>query len=294
MDNNYILSCESTIDLPYSYTKENNLSIIYYTYAIDGEEFIDDMGKNPDSLTNFYEALKTKVPSTSQINIYRYLDYFEELLEKGDVVHVAFGSGMTPSIHNARQAAQQLKEKFPDRKIIVLDSYCSSSGYGLLVDACVDLRDNGASMEDIRDFVNANGKKVQHQFFSTDLKYLKRGGRVSGPAATIGSVLGICPTMRLDNSGHIFAYGKVRGKKSALKEMINAMINKASNGVNYNGKVFISHSSSLADALELKRMIVETFPNINGEVRISDIGTIIASHTGPGTLALFFFGEERE
>lgn len=294
MQENYILSCESTVDLPYSYVSERNIPVLFYSYTIDGQEYPDDMGRDPEALPKFYRFLEEgKMPSTSQTNVFKYKEFFTELLEKGDVLHIAFGSGMTPSVTNALKAADMLHEKYPNRKIIVVDSLCSSAGYGLLVDEAADMRDRGCTMEEVEQWILDNRKKVHHQFFSTDLKYYRRSGRVSGAAATIGAILNICPIMRLDDTGHIIAYDKVRGKKKAIQRTIQVMEEHAENGLQYSGKCWICHSNCLAEAEETKEAVRQHFPNISGEIRICDIGTIIASHCGPGTVAIFFFGDER-
>lgn len=294
MSEPYILSCESTVDLPYSYVAGRNIPVLFYSYTIDGETFVDDMQRDPDALPHFYALLNAgKFSNTSQINTYDYETYFDEQLQKGDLLHIVFGSGMTASVRNAEEAADSMRKKYPDRKLIVIDSLCSSSGYGMLVDEAADRRDAGMSMEDLADWVIENRKYIHHQFYSTDLKYFRRGGRVSGPAAMIGTLLSICPIMRLDDKGRIIAYDKVRGKKNALRVTLEAMEAHAQNGTNYSGKCFICHSNCLTEALEAKRAIEEKFPHIRGGVRICDIGTIIASHTGPGTVAVFFMGDAR-
>ena len=294
MQENFILSCESTVDIPYAYVCGRNMPVLFYSYLIDGQEYPDDMGRDPEALPQFYRFLEEgKMPSTSQTNVFKYTEFFTELLEKGDVLHIAFGSGMTPSVKNAMAAADALRKDFPNRKIIVVDSLCSSSGYGLLVDGAADMRDRGCTMEEIEQWLLNNRQKVHHQFFSTDLKYFRRSGRVSGATATIGSILNICPIMRLDDTGHIIAYDKVRGKKRAIQRTIQEMEKHAENGLQYSGKCWICHSNCLADAQETKEVIRQKFPNISGDIRICDIGTIIASHCGPGTVAVFFFGDER-
>lgn len=294
MSEPYILSCESTVDLPYSYVAGRNIPVLFYSYTIDGETFVDDMQRDPDALPHFYALLNAgKFSNTSQINTYDYETYFDEQLQKGDLLHIVFGSGMTASVRNAEEAADSMRKKYPDRKLIVIDSLCSSSGYGMLVDEAADRRDAGMSMEDLADWVIENRKYIHHQFYSTDLKYFRRGGRVSGPAAMIGTLLSICPIMRLDDKGRIIAYDKVRGKKNAQRVTLEAMEAHAQNGTNYSGKCFICHSNCLTEALETKRAIEEKFPHIRGGVRICDIGTIIASHTGPGTVAVFFMGDAR-
>ena len=294
MESKFILSCESTVDLPYTYISGRNIPVLFYSYSVDDQEFPDDMGRDPEALPRFYRFLEEgKIPSTSQINVFKYKEFFERLLQKGDVLHIAFGSGMTPSVNNAVEAAKMLREEYPERKITVIDSLCSSSGYGLLVDEAADMRDRGYSMDEISKWVMENRQKIHHQFFSTDLKYYRRSGRMSGAAATVGAILSICPIMRLDDGGHIIAYDKVRGKKKAIQRTIQVMEEHAQNGLQYSGKCWICHSNCLAEAEETREAVREYFPNISGEIRICDIGTIIASHCGPGTVAIFFFGDDR-
>ena len=294
MQNNFTLSCESTVDLPYRYVSGRNIPVLFYSYCVDGQSYTDDMGRDPEALPRFYQFLEAgKLPTTSQLNEFQYLEFFENLLQRGDVLHIAFGSGMTGSVGNAKLAAESLQEKYPDRKIVVLDSLCSSSGYGLLVDEAADMRDRGCSMEEIAQWVLENRKKVHHQFNSTDLKFYRRSGRMSGPTAMLGAVLNICPIMRLDDGGHIIAYDKVRGRKNAIARTIATMEAHAVGGRDYAGKCWICHSNCLADALQTKQELQAHFPNIYGDIRICDIGTIIASHCGPGTVAVFFFGDDR-
>ena len=293
MNHDYQLSCESTVDMPFSYINGRGISVLFYSYSVDGKEYPDDMERDPAALDRFYGFIADgKVPSTSQINIYAYADYFRSLLEKGDVLHIAFGSGMTPSVNNAIEAAEQLRAEFPDRRLVVIDSYCSSSGYGLLVDCAADLWDLGKSMDEVEAWTRANCKKVHHQFYTSELQYFRRSGRMSGPAATIATILNICPIMRLDNTGHIIAYDKVRGKKAAVRRTLDEMEANAIGGVSYDGKVFICNANVHEDAEELKTQILNRFPNVT-DIRIFNIGTIIASHCGPGTVAAFFFGKER-
>lgn len=294
MQAKFVLSCESTVDLPFSYVSERNIPVIFYSYTIDGKEYVDDMLRNPEALPQFYQFLEEdKLPSTSQINEFNYLNFFEQQLQHGDLLHIAFGSGMTQSVRNAELAADELREKYPERKIIVIDSLCSSSGYGMLIDYAADMRDKGCTMEEIVRWVIDNRQNIHHQFFSTELKHYRRSGRMSGATAMVATVLGICPIMRLDDKGRIIAYGKVRGKNNAIKATVDAMEAHAQGGRNYTGKCFICHSQCIQDAEKTKAAILERFPHIQGDVRIVDIGTIIASHCGPGTVAIFFLGDER-
>lgn len=294
MQDQFILSCESTVDLPYAYVDGRNIPVLFYSYTVDGQTYPDDMGRDPEALPRFYGFLEDgKIPSTSQLNVYQYAEFFEPLLQKGDLLHIAFGSGMTPSVTNAMAAAEMLRSKYPERRLTVIDSLCSSSGYGLLVDEAADMRDRGCSMEEVAQWVMENRQKVHHQFFSTDLKYYRRSGRMSGAAATVGTILSICPIMRLDDGGRIIAYDKVRGKKNAIVQTIQTMEQHVQNGTQYSGKCWICHSNCLTEAEQTMSALQAHFPNIKGEIRICDIGTIIASHCGPGTVAVFYFGDER-
>lgn len=293
MSSKFILSCESTVDLPFEYISGRNIPVIFYSYTVDGKEYVDDMLRDPNALPTFYNMLKAgKLPSTSQLNEFHYEEFFEEQVKKGDLLHIAFGSGMTQSVRNAERAAKQLRDKYPDRKIIVIDSLCSSSGYGMLVDYAADMRDSGCSIEETEKWVMDNRQKIHHQFFSTELDHYRRSGRMSGATAMIATILGICPIMRLDDKGKMVAYDKVRGKKNAIKKIVDQMVIHA--GVNYNGKCFIAHANCLEDGKETETEVVRRLPQLEGKIKMFEIGTIISSHCGPGTVSLYFFGDERQ
>lgn len=294
MNSKFILSCESTVDLPFSYVSERDIPVLFYSYTVDGKVYVDDMLRDPEALPNFYKMLSDgKMPSTSQLNEFQYEEFFGDQLKKGDLLHIAFGSGMTQSVSNARRAAETVKEKYPDRKIVVIDSLCSSSGYGMLVDYAADMRDNGCTIEETEKWVIDNCMKVHHQFFSTELDHYRRSGRMSGATAMIATILGICPIMRLDDKGKIIAYSKVRGKANAIKTTLDTMEKHARDGKDYSEKCWICHSNCPEDAEKTKTALKERFPKIKGDIKICDIGTIIASHCGPGTVAVFLLGDDR-
>lgn len=265
------------------------IHLVAMPVIVDGETYFENESIFQEE---FFQRLRNGA-STSQLNVYQYAEFFEPLLQKGDLLHIAFGSGMTPSVTNAMAAAEMLRSKYPERRLTVIDSLCSSSGYGLLVDEAADMRDRGCSMEEVAQWAMENRQKVHHQFFSTDLKYYRRSGRMSGAAATVGTILSICPIMRLDDGGRIIAYDKVRGKKNAIVQTIQTMEQHVQNGTQYSGKCWICHSNCLTEAEQTRSALQAHFPNIKGEIRICDIGTIIASHCGPGTVAVFYFGDER-
>ena len=295
MDRKFTLSCCSTVDLPYSYMESRDIPVLFYTYVVDGREYDDDMGRDPEALPRFYGFLKEgKLPQTSQINVAAYTEFFEKLLDKGgDVLHIAFTSGQSGSVHNAFLAAEELKDRYPGQRLVVIDSLCSSSGYGLLVDYAADMRDEGKTLDEVAQWVLDNRNKVHHQFFSSDMTQFRRTGRVSGAAAAVATVLNICPIMRLDDKGAIKAYSKVRGKKNAVETTVDTMEQCARNGRDYDGKCFVCHSQCPEDARLVIEAVEERFPKLKGKIRLCDIGTIIGSHAGQGTVAVFFMGNER-
>lgn len=283
MERKFVLSCCSTVDLPYAYMAQRDIPVLFYHYVVGDQEYVDDMGRDPAALPRFYGFLKAgQLPQTSQINVADYLDFFEEQLKKGDLLHIAFTSGQSGSVHNAQAAGKLLQEKYPDKKIVVVDSLCSSSGYGLLVDTAADMRDAGATLEETAQWVLRNRNKVHHQFFSSDMTQFRRTGRVSGAAAMVATIMNICPIMRLDDKGAIKAYGKVRGKKKAVEATVNAMEEHAQGGRDYDQRCFVCHSQCPEDAQMLIDALEERFPRLRGKIRLCDIGTIIGSHSGPG------------
>lgn len=294
MKHQFQLSCESTVDMPYSYITGRDISVLFYTYSIDGVEYEDNMGRDPKAIEEFFAQLQAgKMPVTSQINAFRYEEYFEALLQKGDVLHINFGTGMTPSYRNAVEAAEGLRKKYPDRKLVVIDSLCSCTGYGILVDSAADLRDEGKSMEEIEEWILTNRNRVQHQFFCTDLTQFKRSGRVSGPVALVGSILGLCPIMHLNSEGRIIAYSKVRGKKNAIRATVDEIAAHVQDGPNYKGKFYVCHSNCPEMCQEVAEAIRERLGFTADQVKIGNIGAVISAHCGPSTVAVFFYGDER-
>lgn len=287
----FTLSCESTVDITKRYLDERNIPVLPYTYSVDGEEFVDDMGEN-DGLTKLYAMLaQDKKPSTSQLSLEKYKQFFAELLQKGDVLHIAFGSGMSQSVERAFTAAKQVGALFPKRKIWVVDSTCSCVGYGLFVDTLADMRDAGKSPEEIYKWATENCRRVHHQFYTTTLQYFRRSGRVSGPAYFIGNLFKLCPIMRLNNDGKIIAYTKVMSVAKAISKTLDEVAAHIENGDNYNGKLWISHSNCLTSAKQIEAELTRRYPH--ADIRLFDIGPIIAVHCGPGTVAVYFWGDER-
>ncbi len=290
----YILSCCSTADLTKEHFEARDINYVCFHFALDGEEYIDDLGASMP-FEKFYEAVGSGVPTkTSQVNISEYVAYFTPFLEAGkDIVHVALSSGLSGTINSARNAALIAMERFPERKIYIVDSLGASSGYGLLMDKAADLRDAGMDAESLVAWIEENKLKVHHWFFSTDLSSYVRGGRISKTAAVFGGMLEICPLLDMDNQGHLVPRAKVRTKKKVIREIVKMMEQHAEGGLDYSGKCYISQSSCIEDAKQVAAIIEERFPKLNGKVEINWVGTTIGSHTGPGTIALFFWGGER-
>lgn len=231
---------------------------------------------------------------TSQVSAGEYEDYFEKFLSEGkDVLHVCLSSGISGSYRSAVMAAEVLCEKYPDRKLIVIDSLGASSGFGLLLDAMADKRDGGMDIDELAKWTEENKLKLNLWFFSTDLTFYVRGGRISKAAGFFGGLLNICPLLNMDAAGKLIPREKIRTKNRVISTIVDRMEENAENGLDYSGKCFISHSACYEDARKVADLIEARFPKLNGKVLINSIGTTIGSHTGPGTVAVFFFGKER-
>lgn len=292
----YVISCCSTADLSKEQMEARGLHYICFHYELNGKEYADDLGQSmPFDL--FYKEMAEEgaTTKTSQVNAEEYEEYFESFLKEGyDVLHLTLSSGISGSINSANIAREELMERYPDRKLYVLDSLGASSGYGLLMDKLCDLRDEGKSIDEVYEWAKENRLKLQHWFFSTDLTFYIRGGRISKTAGTIGNILNICPLLNVDGEGKLIPREKIRGKRRVIQQIVKKMEEHAQNGTEYSGKCYISESACMEDAEAVAKLVEERFPKLNGRVEINSIGTTIGSHTGPGTVALFFWGDERE
>lgn len=290
----YIISCCSTADLTEEHFKERNISYICFHFSLDGKDYRDDLGKSIP-LDDFYRAMQQGAETkTSQINAEEFEEYFEKYLKEGkDIIHVCLSSGISGVINSAMIAKDTLSEKYPDRKIYIVDSLGASSGYGLLMDKLADLRDDGMDLDTLYEWVNANKLKLHHWFFSTDLTFYIKGGRVSKTAGFFGNMLNICPLLNMDNFGKLIPRFKIRTKRKVIQAIVERMEEDAEKGLDYSGKCYISQSMCYEDAKAVADLVESRFPKLNGKVEINNIGTTIGSHTGPGTVALFFWGKER-
>ena len=290
----FILSCCSTVDLSTEKLESLGVSYACFNYFLDGKEYSDDLGKTLSS-KDFYAAMVAGADTkTSQINAAEYEDYFKSLLDSGkDVLHISLSSGLSGSYRSACLAAEELREKYPARKLIVVDSLGASSGSGLLVALAADLRDGGKTIEEAAAWLEENKLNVHHWFFSTDLTFYVKGGRVSKAAGWFGTALRICPLLNMNHEGKLIPREKIRTKQRVIKAIVDKMSLMVQNGTAYDGKCFISNSDCLEDAEAVKALVEETIPAMKGKVEIYNIGTVIGSHTGPGTVALFFMGSKR-
>lgn len=291
----YVLTCCSTADLPYEYFQKKNIPFVCFHFNMDGKEYPDDLGQTM-SFEEFYRRIAAgAMPTTSQVSVGQFINFFEPFLISGkDILHISLSSGLSGTYNSAIIAREELILKYPDQKILIVDSLGASSGYGLLIDMAVDMRDRGATIGEVHAWVEDNKLNVHHWFFSTDLTHLKRGGRLSASSAFMGTLLNICPLLNMNDEGKLIPRAKIRGKKHVITEIVQRMEYHARNGKDYSGKCFISHSASLEDARKVADSIEEKFPQLNGSVMINNIGSVIGSHTGPGTVALFFIGDKRQ
>ncbi len=294
--NKFLLSCCSTSDLNVKHYKDRGIRYICFHYFLDGIEHKDDFGETLP-ISEFYKKMEQgAMTKTSQLNAQDYYNYFENLINEGykEILHLTLSSGISGTINSARIAVNMINEKYKDVKIYIVDSLAASSGYGLLMEKLADLKDEGKSIEEVRDWAENNRLSINHWFFSTDLKYYVRGGRISKTSGFFGNMLHVCPLLNVNDEGKLIPREKIIGKKKVINAIVQKMIENAKDGKDYNDYCYISHSAVFEDAKAVKDKVEDYFPNLKGKVEIFDIGTTIGSHTGPGTVALFFVGKERK
>lgn len=288
------LACASTADMPKEFFEERDISCILFHYMLDGKQYDDDFGQSV-SFDEFYKKIaEGSMPTTSQVNVDEHMTFFEDIIKNGeDLLFLSFSSGLSGSYNSACIARDELKEKYPERKIVVVDTLAASAGYGMLVESVADLRDSGTSIDDAEKWIEENKLKLHHWFFATDLTHFKRGGRISATSAVVGTILGICPLMNVSDKGELVVRRKVRSKKNVIKEIVKEMEMHADGGLDYSGRCYMVNSACMEDAKEVAKIVEEKFKSLDGKVQINNIGTVIGSHTGPGTVALFFYGDKR-
>lgn len=292
MNSTFVITTDSTTDLGFDRIERENIPCLKLFYTMDGVEKADAMTE--DSIKALYNGMREgKTVSTSQATVEQFIKLWTTYLESGlDVLYVAFSSALSGTINSAKLAAEQLLEKYPDRKIEIVDSLAASGGEGLLVRHLLDYAKQGKTLSECVEYIESTKLHLHHWFTVDDLVYLKRGGRVGSVAAFIGTLLNIKPVMNVDYMGRLIPREKARGRKASIKRMFDHMCESIDPNPELNRYIHITHGDCIEDALYLKSLIENKFDFIE-EIDIQYVGTVIGSHSGPGTLALFFLGDKR-
>lgn len=288
----YVISTDTSCDFPLEYVQEHQLPLVTLFYSIDGVSGSNGC-PNEEELKNFYNKMRAGAQTkTQQASIEDTEQVFREIAQQGkDLLHIAFSSGLSGTANAARLAAENIMEEFPDRKIVVIDSLCASLGQGLLVDYAIKQREQGKTLEETAQWVQEHIKNLCHLFTVEDLKYLQRGGRISKTTALVGTMIGIKPVLHVDEEGKLVPIAKVRGRKASVQALVQKMEENIGAFRQQKQTIFISHGDCLEDAKALAQMVTEKFGYET--FLINNVGPTIGSHSGPGTLALFFLGEKR-
>lgn len=289
--NEYIIVTDSSGDLGEELVRELDVSVLPLSFLIQGKTLRDYPDKRDMSPKEFYQLLRDgEMSTTNAVNMYQYEELLTPVLEEGkDVLILSFSSGLSATCQASRLAADELREKFPERKIQVVDTLCASAGQGMLVWYAAQKRKAGESLEAVRDWCEENKMKVCHWVTVDDLMYLKRGGRISATTALAGTLLQIKPIIHLDDEGKLNTVGKARGRKAALDLLIQKVTDTAI--APQDQTMFVSHSDCLEDAEYLAGQLKSKCGA--KDVKLCDIGPVIGSHTGPGCAVVFFFGQPR-
>lgn len=287
MERNYVLITDDSCDLPPEYYVEHDVPLMYIKYIFDGKSYKGTEMSYPE----FYSRLRQgQMPTTAQVTVSEAYELMESILQQGkDVLYFAFSSGLSGTCESGQVAARDLKEKYPQRNIRVVDSLCASLGQGLMLHKLVKMRDAGKSMDELADWAEANKLRMAHIVAVEDLMHLHRGGRVSKASAVVGGMLGIKPMIHMNDEGKLINIGKVRGRKASLEAIVDIMAKAVGNTPN--DEFFICHSDSYEDAEYVAKLASKRF-GIK-DYLIHYIGPVIGSHTGPGTISLFMMAEHR-
>ena len=289
-ERDYVISTETTCDMPKSYYTDNQVNVLGLTYTIGGRDY-DSAADDSLSAEEFYQMIREgAMPKTSQVSIEKAAQSFEKLVRQGkDVFHLAFSSGLSGTFQSVSVAAKEVMEHNPGSKIVVVDSLAASMGQGLMLNYAVKLKKEGKSLSELETIITRDRLKFVHNFTVNDLFHLHRGGRVSKMTAVVGSALGIKPLLHVDDEGHLINVGKTRGRKQALNWLVDKMAERM--GKNENPWIYISHADCREDAEYVAKLVKDRLHIQN--ILIGEIGQVIGSHTGIGTVALFFIGDTR-
>ena len=287
----YVIVTDSSADLSAQMAEKAGVQVLPLRFTVEGQTYYNWPDNREMDPKVFYRMLREgEVATTAAVNISQYLDMLEPILQSGtDVLVLSFSSGLSATYDSSRLAAEELREKYPQRKIFAVDTLCASLGQGLLVWHAAQLKDQGKSIEEVRDWVEENKLHLCHQFTVDDLHFLKRGGRISATTAVVGTMLKIKPVLHVDDGGKLVNIGKARGRKASLKALVDRMEETAIDPAGQT--VFISHGDCMEDAEYVAGLVKERMGV--QDVRINYVGPVIGAHSGPGTLALFYLGSRR-
>lgn len=289
--NPYVFMTDSDSDLPFSYVDDLGLSMVYMPYIMEGQEFMDDLGRGGGQKDYFDQMRAGAAPTTSLLPVGAYLDIFEPILEEGkDILFIAFSSQLSGTQNNARSAREELLEKYPERKILIVDTLSISAPQSILVLKAHELYREGKSMEEVAQWVEDNKMRAQAWFTVDDLKYLRRGGRISAVAAVAGTLLDLKPIITENREGKLVSTDKVRGRKSALRLIADRAVENIDDPAN--AMPVIMHADAPEDAQRLEKLLRERMPELP-EIQTWYVGPVIGAHCGPGTIAICYFGKER-
>ncbi len=291
MENGYVIATDSTTDMGREYYEENKVTYIGMHYTMEDTEYIQ-FSENDLPVNEFYAKVREgSLPKTSQISYEVLTNLFQSIIDENkDIFYLCFSSALSGSYQTALLVAKDLMEKYPERKINVVDSVSASGGEGLLLNLCVTKRDKGATLEELTEYAEKIKHNVVHLFTVDDLNHLHRGGRVSKLSAVVGGMLGIKPILYVSDTGHLLPYAKVRGRKQSLEAMAKQMKEKYTPG--QNEEIYICDGDARADAEYLGNLIMKMMPDVK-KIRYDNVGAVIGTHSGPGTVALFFVGKDR-
>ena len=288
---NFVILTDSSADLGDDLVRQLDVQVLPLSFTLEQQTYHNCPDNREMEPHAFYQKLRDgAVATTSAVNVSQYTEFLEPLLQAGrDVLILAFSSGLSATYNSSVIAVQELAEKYPERKLYTVDTLCASLGQGLLVYLAARERDSGKTIEEVRDWAEANKLSICHQFTVDDLHFLKRGGRISATTAVVGSMLQIKPVLHVDNEGHLINIAKARGRQASLKALVDKMEKTAIDPAHQT--VFISHGDCLEDAQTVADLVKERLGV--PEVYLNPIGPVIGAHAGPGTVALFYVGTER-
>lgn len=287
----YVFMTDSDSDLHYTQVDEMQIPVVRMPYMLEGKEYFDDMGRDSDPKSFFDKMRAGAAPNTSLLPTPAYLEYFEPILKEGhDILFLAFSSELSATIQNIYAAREELMQKYPGRKFLVVDTMSISAPQANLILPAFELYKQGKSMEEVAAWVEANKMRSQAWITVEDLKYLKRGGRISGTAAVMGTMLDLKPIVVMGKNGKIVPAEKVQGRKKAMRVLAERTAENIENPESQT--MIIMHADCLEDAQRLEELIRQKVPAIKA-IRTIMVGPVIGAHCGPGTLASCFLGKER-